>query len=349
MWTLQQLTAAIAPLDAQKMQQAARHIDGLVKPTRSLGRLEELAIQIAGMPGIAELDGLRKEIIVMCADHGVYAEGVAISPREVTRLQALNMQQGVTGVCVLARSSGTSVLPVDIGIDCDPIPGMLSLKIARGCGNIARGPAMSRGEAEQLLLKSASLVRERAAQGIAVFGVGELGIANTTPASAIISVLAGSDPRDVVGPGANLPLQQLRHKESVVRQVIEVNQPDAGDGVDVLAKVGGFDLTGMTGVILGAAACGLPVVLDGFLSYAAALAACQIAPGVKSYCIPSHFSAERGAKLALDARGMAPFLYLEMRLGEGSGAALAMSVIDAACAMYSQMGMLSHSGIDLPA
>lgn len=349
MQTIQDLLAAIAPLDKNKQAQAAQHIDGLVKPLNSLGRLETLAIQLAGMRGLTRLDDLQKEIVVMCADHGVYEEGVAISPQQVTYLQALNMLKGTSGVCVLAKNSGATVLPVDIGIDCEPIETMLSLKVGRGSGNIARGPAMSRDDAEQLLLCSARLVQQRAAEGIAVFGTGELGIANTTPASAIISVLSGCDPQEVVGIGANLPADRIQHKEAIVRQAIAVNQPDPGDAIDVLAKVGGYDLVGMTGVILGAGACGLPVVLDGFLSYAAAMAACQLAPEVKNYCIPSHCSAEKGSRRALDHLGLTPYLYLDLRLGEGSGAALAMSIVSAAGAMYCQMGVLAESGISLKA
>lgn len=349
MQTIQELLAAIQPLDEQKQAQAAQHIDGLVKPLNSLGRLETLAIQLAGMRGLTRLDDLQKEIIVMCADHGVYEEGVAISPQQVMHLQALNMLKGTSGVCVLAKNNGATVLPVDIGINCAPIETMLSLKVGRGSGNIARGPAMSRADAELLLLRSARLVQQRAAEGIAVFGTGELGIANTTPASAIISVLSGCDPHEVVGIGANLPTDRIQHKEAIVRQAIAVNQPDPADALDVLAKVGGYDLVGMTGVILGAGACGLPVVLDGFLSYAAALAACQLAPEVKSYCIPSHFSAEKGSRRALDCLGLTPYLYLDLRLGEGSGAALAMSIVSAAGAMYCQMGVLAESGIALKA
>lgn len=349
MQTLQDLVAAIRPLDQHKQALAAAHIDGLVKPLNSLGRLETLAIQLAGMPGLTRLDNLQKEIVVMCADHGVYDEGVAISPQQVTHLQALNMLKGTSGVCVLAKGNCASVLPVDIGIDCEPIDGMLSLKVGRKSGNIARGPAMSRSEAEHLLLRSAQLVQTRAAEGIAVFGTGELGMANTTPASAIISVLCGCDPHEVVGIGANLPAERMAHKEAMVRQAIDVNQPNPADAIDVLAKVGGYDLVGMTGVILGAGACGLPVVLDGFLSYAAAIVACQIAPEVKNYCIPSHFSAEKGSQRALEHLGLTPYLYLDLRLGEGSGAALAMSIVSAAGAMYCEMGVLAESGISLKA
>lgn len=348
MQTLTELVAGIRPLNEKKMVSAAHYIESLVKPVKSLGRLEVLATQLAGMHGLSHLDNLKKEIIVMCADHGVFDEGVAVTPKEVTYIQALNMQKGLTGVCVLAKNSQTSVLPVDIGIDCEPIADMVSLKLARGSDNIAQGPAMTRKDAEQLLLASAQLVKKRADEGVSIFGVGELGIANTTPASAMISIFSGCDPHDVVGIGANLPLDQLQHKESIVRQAIHVNQPDARDAVDVLAKVGGFDLVGMTGVILGAGMCGLPVVLDGFLSYAAAIAACQIAPEVKNYCIPSHFSAEKGAQRALEHLNLKPYLYLDLRLGEGSGAAIAMSILSAACAMYCHMGLQSNSGFSLP-
>jgi len=179
--------------------------------------------------------------------------------------------------------------------------------------------------------------------------VGELGMANTTPAAAMVSVFTGSDPIDTVGMGANLPADKISHKVAVVRQALEINQPDARDGTDVLAKVGGFDLVGMTGVLLGAAAAGLPVVLDGYLSYASALAACRIAPGVRAYLIPSHLSAEKGAQLALKHLDLEPYLHMGMRLGEGSGAALAMHIVDAACAMHNNMGTLAGSNIELPA
>jgi NaMN:DMB phosphoribosyltransferase len=207
---------------------------------------------------------------------------------------------------------------------------------------------MSTAQAQELLLETIRYTREQAADGVQLFGVGELGMANTTPAAAIVSVLTGEAPESVVGIGANLPESQLGHKAQVVRRAIEVNQPDANNGLDVLAKVGGFDLLGMTGVMIGAASCGLPVVLDGFLSYASALAACRIEPKVKDYLIPSHLSAEKGARIALQNLGLEPYLNMGMRLGEGSGAALAMQLVDAACAMHNKMGTLANSNIVLP-
>ncbi len=348
MQTLASLINAIPPLDDNAMRQAQTHLDGLLKPPGSLGRLESLAVQLAGMPGFyGKPHKAKKAILVMCADHGVYDEQVTISPKAVTAIQAMNMLRHNTGVCVLAKQAEADVHVIDIGIDSEPLPGIFSLKVARGSGNIAREPAMSRQVANALLVSVITHTCELAERGVKVFGVGELGMANTTPAAAMVSLLADASPADVVGLGANFPPEKIAHKVAVVQQAIAVNQPDASDGVDVLAKVGGFDLLGMTGAILGAARCGLPVVLDGFLSYAAALAACNIAPGVKPYLIPSHFSAEKGATIALNALGLEPYLHMGMRLGEGSGAALAMHLVDAACAIYSEMGSLAESNIQL--
>lgn len=349
MQTLTSLLRTIPSPDSAAMLRAQQHIDGLLKPPGSLGRLESLAVQLAGMPGLKGVPHVNgKAMLVMCADHGVWDEGVAVSPKVVTAIQAANMTRGTTGVCVLAAQAGANVHVIDVGIDAEPIPGVVNMRVARGCGNIAEGPAMSRSQAEELLLEVIRYTHELAKDGVTLFGVGELGMANTTPAAAIVCVLTGSDAEEVVGIGANLPLSRVGNKVDVVRRAIAVNQPDRHDGVDVLAKVGGFDLVGMAGVMLGAASCGLPVVLDGFLSYSAALAASQIAPQIKPYLIPSHFSAEKGARTALAHLELDPYLNMGMRLGEGSGAALAMPIIEAACAMYKNMGQLAASNIVLP-
>lgn len=349
MQTLASLLAAIPDVDNAAMAQAQQHIDGLLKPTGSLGRLESLAVQLAGMPGLHGTPQVaKKAILVMCADHGVWHEGVAVSPQIVTAIQAANMTRHNTGVCVMAAQAGADVHVIDVGIDADPIPGLIDMKVARSSGNIAQGPAMSAEQAQSILMATIRYTRQLAEQGVTLFGVGELGMANTTPAAAMVSVLTDSEPEAVVGVGANLPQTQLGHKVEVVRRAIAVNQPNADDGLDVLTKVGGYDLLGMTGVMLGAASCGLPVVLDGFLSYASALAACRIAPGVKPYLIPSHFSAEKGARIALAHLELEPYLHMEMRLGEGSGAAMAMHIVESACAMYNRMGTLAGSNIVLP-
>lgn len=349
MQTLASLLATIPDVDSAAMAHAQQHIDGLLKPTGSLGRLEELAVQLAGMPGLHGAPQVaKKAILVMCADHGVWHEGVAVSPQVVTAIQAANMTRHNTGVCVLAAQAGAEVHVIDVGIDADPIPGLIDMKVARSSGNIAQTAAMTAEQAQTVLLAAINYTRSLAEQGVTLFGVGELGMANTTPAAAVVSVLTGSAAEEVVGVGANLPQAQLAHKVAVVRRAIELNKPDASNGLDVLAKVGGFDLLGMTGVMLGAASCGLPVVLDGFLSYASALAACRIAPGVKPYLIPSHFSAEKGARIALEHLQLEPYLNMSMRLGEGSGAAMAMHIVESACTMYNQMGTLADSNIVLP-
>ncbi|MFV0264156.1 MAG: nicotinate-nucleotide--dimethylbenzimidazole phosphoribosyltransferase [Kluyvera sp.] len=349
MQTLASLLAGIPAIDRAAMAHAQQHIDGLLKPTGSLGRLESLAVQLAGMPGLHGTPQVaKKAILVMCADHGVWHEGVAVSPQVVTAIQAANMTRHNTGVCVMAAQAGAEVHVIDVGIDAEPIPGLIDMKVARSSGNIAQGPAMSAEQAQTVLMATINYTRQLAEQGVTLFGVGELGMANTTPAAAMVSVLTDSEAEAVVGIGANLPQAQLAHKVEVVRRAIAVNQPNAADGLDVLTKVGGYDLLGMTGVMLGAASCGLPVVLDGFLSYASALAACRIAPGVKPYLIPSHFSAEKGARIALAHLELEPYLHMEMRLGEGSGAAIAMHIVESACTMYNRMGTLAGSNIVLP-
>ncbi|ECP2540457.1 nicotinate-nucleotide--dimethylbenzimidazole phosphoribosyltransferase [Salmonella enterica subsp. enterica serovar Brunei] len=349
MQTLHALLRDIPAPDAEAMARAQQHIDGLLKPPGSLGRLETLAVQLAGMPGLNGMPQVgEKAVLVMCADHGVWDEGVAVSPKIVTAIQAANMTRGTTGVCVLAAQAGAKVHVIDVGIDAEPIPGVVDMRVARGCGNIAVGPAMSRSQAEALLLEVSRYTCDLAQRGVTLFGVGELGMANTTPAAAMVSVFTRSDAKEVVGIGANLPPSRIDNKVDVVRRAIAINQPNPRDGIDVLSKVGCFDLVGMTGVMLGAARCGLPVLLDGFLSYSAALAACQIAPAVRPYLIPSHFSAEKGARIALAHLSMEPYLHMAMRLGEGSGAALAMPIVEAACAMFHNMGELAASNIVLP-
>lgn len=252
MQNLNTVLRAIPAPDADSMARAQQHIDGLLKPPGSLGRLEALAVQLAGMPGLGgQPQVAKKALLVMCADHGVWDEGVAISPKAVTAIQAANMTRGTTGVCVLAAQAGAKVHVIDVGIDSEPLPGVVNMRVARGCGNIARGPAMSREQGQELLLEVMRYTRALAQEGVTLFGVGELGMANTTPAAAIVSVLTGSDAQEVVGIGANLPLAKVGNKVEVVRRAIAVNQPDPNDGLDVLSKVGGFDLLGMTGVMLG--------------------------------------------------------------------------------------------------
>lgn len=344
--TLAATVAAIKPLNTAMMEKMAAHLAGLLKPPGSLGRLEQLAVQLAGISGQQDISYPHKSITVFCADHGVFAEGVAVTPQKVTAIQAANMVNGLTGVCAIAKSVGAEIVVVDIGIKCLPIDKVLDYKIRPGCSNIMTGAAMSRDEALQALEIGIKVAKECIANGASLIGIGELGMANTTPASAIVSLLCNASLDEVVGLGANLPRVRLQHKVNVVKQAIAINRPDVKDPIDVLAKVGGFELGGMAGAMIGGAAAGVPVILDGFLSYAAALIACRLAPELKYYLIPSHLSAEKGAQIALQQLELRPYIDMEMRLGEGSGAALAMPIIDAACLVVNRMGHLDDYKIE---
>ena len=349
MMSLVALAESILPVDDEVRTEAQHHVESLFKPVGSLGQLEQLACQLAAIYRTTAWQIGRKKIFVMGADHGVYDEDVAVSPREVTAIQAINTVKGETGVAALAFANRVAVEMVDVGIDSGVLPGVTNLKVARGSGNIAQGPAMAYDVAEKLIIDSALYVQECIdREALKVIGIGELGVANTTPAAALVCVITRRDPIDVVGLGANLPSDRLEHKVSIVQQAIDVNFPNPTDPVDILAKVGGYDVAAMTGAILGAAAKQIPVVLDGFISYAAALLACQIVPSVWDYLIPSHRSAEKGAEMVLEQLQLSPFIDMELRLGEGSGAVLAMPFIDAAHAMYNRMGKMEDNGLELP-
>lgn len=349
MMSLEALAESILPVDDEVRTAAQQHVESLFKPVGSLGQLEQLACQLAAIYRTTEWQVGRKKIFVMGADHGVYEEDVAVSPREVTAIQAINTVKGETGVAALAYANRVAVEMIDVGIDSGVLPGVTNLKVARGSGNIAQGPAMAHDVAEKLILDAALYVQEQIErEHLTVIGIGELGVANTTSAAALVCVITRCDPEEVVGLGANLPSERLEHKLAIVKQAIDVNCPNPTDPVDIVAKVGGFDIAAMTGAMLGAAAKQIPVVLDGVISYAAALLACQIAPSVWDYLIPSHRSAEKATSLVLEQLQLSPFIDMEMRLGEGSGAVLAMPFIDAAHAMYNRMGKMEDHGLELP-
>ncbi len=344
-----ELQKSILPVDENVRQSAREHVDQLFKPIGSLGLLEDLACQLAAIYRTTNWKTGSKKIFVMAADHGVFHEGVASSPQVITAMQAMNHLKGTTGVCAIGYANNVQVEMIDVGIDCDPIKGITDMKVARGGGNILKESAMTYHQAEMLILNTANHVMQSIEnEGLSVIGVGELGIANTTPAAAIVSVVTGHDPEEVVGLGANLPAHQLQHKVNVVMAAIAERAPDPEDAVDIMAKVGGFDLAAMTGAMLGAAAMKTPVVLDGFLSYASALIACLLEPKVAGYLVPSHQSAEKGAAVALAHLKLRPYIHMNLRLGEGSGAALAMPFIDAAHAMYHRMCTIQDNGVELP-
>jgi nicotinate-nucleotide--dimethylbenzimidazole phosphoribosyltransferase len=290
----------------------------------------------------------------MAADHGVAAEGVSAYPQEVTAQMLLNFARGGAAINVLARQAGARLVVVDMGVahpaPADPggagaPPAIRAHRIGDGTANLARGPAMTRAQALAALAAGAALADELARDGVGLIGIGEMGIANTTASSALAAVFTGAPVEEVTGRGTGIDDAALRHKIDVVRRGLEVNRPDAGDAVGALAKVGGFEIAGLAGVVLGASAARVPVVADGFIASVAALAAVRIAPRAAGYLIASHRSVEAGHRLVLQALGARPLLDLELRLGEGSGAALAMPLVDAALAVAAEMATFESAGV----
>ena len=338
--------AAIAPLRADAMAAARARQEQLTKPAGSLGRLESLAIQIAGITGQEQPVLAHKAIVVMAGDHGVTAEGVSAYPAEVTPQMALNFLRGGAAINALAGVVGARVVVVDIGV-ASPLehPGLLSRKVAPGTANMAQGPAMTGEQAEEAIAVGIALVDSLAREGMQVVATGEMGIGNTTAASAITAVLAGSTPTEVTGRGTGIDDAQLAHKIAVIERALAANAPNRDDGLDVLAKVGGLEIAGLVGVILGGAAHRMPVVLDGFIAGSAALVAEKLCPQVRDYLIAGHVSVERGHRILLESLGLQPLLDLDLRLGEGTGAALAMGIIDGALAAHRQMATFAEAGV----
>lgn len=349
MGLLEKTIERIEGLDKEAMEKARNRVDNLIKPPKSLGRLEDLAVQLAGITGNIHPVVDNKAIIVMAADHGVYEEGVAGNPQEVTILQTMNFPKGVTGVCALAKASGARIVPVDIGIkgDLDTVDGLQIKKIKYGTDNMAKGPAMSREEAIKSLEVGIEVATEEIKKGVNLLGTGEMGIGNTTASTAIVAVLGGYSPKEITGRGAGTGKGGIEHKARVIEKAIAINRPDASDGIDVLAKVGGLEIGGMAGVMLAAAANKVPVVVDGYISTAAALIAAKIAPIAKEYFIPSHASAEIGSKKASELLGIKPMIHMDLCLGEGSGAALVFPIVEAACHMINSMITFEEAGISL--
>ena len=335
---IENISRNIYPLEKKYMQQAQARLDRLIKPTGSLGKMESICAQLAGIYGKKYFDTSKKIIISFAGDHGVYEEGVAPDPQNITILQFQNFPKRINGVGTISKFVGADVLAVDVGINCDEkIEGVLDYKIRKGTSNMAKGPAMTRKEAEKCISIGIEMAEKCIQDDYAVIGIGEMGIANTTPSTAIISVFGDCDPKEITGMGAGLKKELIIHKADVIRKSIELNKPNPKDAIDVLSKVGGFEIGAMAGVIIGCAANRIPVVLDGFISYAAALLAYHINPKTKEYMIASHLSAEPGAKKALDMMGLEAFLDMDMRLGEGSGAALAFNIIEASNYVYKNM------------
>lgn len=334
----------IAPLDEAAMNAARQRQMMLAKPPGSLGRLEELSVQLAGITGNVHNRIEKKHLLVFAADNGVTAEGVSSAPQSVTLQQSINLTRAKTGASVLCKHFGCGITVCDVGIAAVVRDEqVVNRKIAYGTGNIFREPAMTRQQAEQAIATGIELARDTDAD---VLGVGEMGIGNTTTSSAVLSVLLDADVDAVTGRGGGITDSSFQKKKDVIRRAIAINRPDKADAVDVLAKVGGFDIAAMCGAFLGAAATHRPVVIDGFISAVAALCAVKLCPNVKGYLIPSHASYEIGYKLAMDAMGLTPIFLLGMRLGEGSGCPLAFQVLSAACAIINDMATFDQAGIN---
>ena len=342
--TLEGLLNSIKMPDESAMSAARERQSQLAKPPGSLGRLEELSIQLSGISGKIHNHINQTHLLVFAADNGVVAEGVSSAPQSVTLRQTVNLTRAKTGASVLAKHFGCGLTVCDVGVAADvPDPAVLNRKIAYGTQNIAHGPAMTREQAIQAILAGAQLAIETRAD---VIGVGEMGIGNTTTSSAVLSVLLGVEPELVTGRGGGVTNEGFVRKKEVIKAAIRINHPERNDVVDVLSKVGGFDLAAMCGAFLGAAASRRPVVIDGFISSVAALCAVRLCYLVQDYLVPSHASYEIGYQLAMKELGLRPILLLDMRLGEGSGCPIAFEVLKGACAVMNDMDTFDQAGID---
>lgn len=332
------------------MHKMRRRVNNLTKPLGSLGKLEEIAVRLAGITGREQPSVERKAVVVMCGDHGVVEEGVSAFPQELTSLMISNFINGKAAVNVLARQAGAEVHVVDVGtLLADPPEGVIRRKVRAGTANMAQGPAMSKEEAVAALHAGIETARELINQGSGIIALGEMGIGNTTPSSAIVAVLTGQPVEMITGLGSGITAEALNSKIKVIEQAIRVNRPDPGDAVDVLSKVGGLEIAGLAGVILGAAANRIPVVVDGVITGAAALAACRIEPRCREYLFASHVSVEPAHRIVLDELGLKPLLVMDMRLGEGTGAVLALPVIESAIRLVSEMATFEDLGVPSPA
>ncbi len=346
-YELHQFIDQIIPVDPAWTRKAQARLDALTKPPGSLGRLEELAARYVAIRE-QELPALgKKRVVVFAADHGVVAEGVSAYPQEVTFQMVYNFLQGGAGINVLARHVGAEVEVVDIGVihEFGRDLNLVHRKVAKGTRNLAREPAMTREEALEALWVGIERAREAVAQGVDVLAAGDMGIGNTTSAAALGAVFTGRPVAALTGRGTGIDDAQLRHKVAVINRALSVHRLDAADPVGVLAAVGGLEIAGIAGLILGAGAARRPLVLDGFIATAGALVAAGLAPAVTDYLIAAHRSAEPGHQVMLDALNLKPLLVFGMRLGEGTGAALGMSLLEAGLKVYREMATFAEAGV----
>ena len=342
---LRTLLSKITPPDESARTAAHAHWASLAKPLGGLGRLETMLEDAAALTGSAQLDFSRRAVLVLCADNGVVAQGVSQTDQSVTRAVAENLAARRTSVCQMAKTAHCDVLPVDMGIAGDPVPGVLDCRIAAGTADFTEGPAMTREQAVEAIAKGIALVQKQKEQGYTLLATGEMGIGNTTTSSAVASVLLDQPVEIMTGRGAGLSDAGLARKIDAIRKGIAVNQPDAADPLDVLAKLGGFDIAGLCGVFLGGALEGVPVLMDGFISGVAALCAVRLCPAAEKAVFASHCSTEPAAKLVLDALGKAPLLTAGLHLGEGTGAVASIPLWDMALAVYNHCYSFTEGGI----
>ena len=339
----------IVPVSADWRLKARKHLDNLAIPRGSLGELLDLAEQLAAIKESLKPSVTNKAVVTMAADHGVVAEGVSAFPQEVTLQMVANFIAGGAAINVLSGVVGARVIVVDMGVGSD-LDGsfaekILSCKVGYGTRNMAKGPAMSREQAIKSLETGIEIAGRLVGEGVELFATGDMGIGNTTPSSAILAALSGRSVREVTGRGTGIDDDALENKIRVIEDALNVNKPDAGDPVDVLAKVGGFEIGGIAGLILGAASLRKPVVVDGFISSAGALLAKKLAPASHDYMIAGHRSLEYGHRLMLEELGLKPLLELNLRLGEGTGAALAMNIVEAATQVICKMLTFEDAGV----
>ncbi len=337
----------IAPLNAVMQAAARERQNNLTKPPGSLGRLEELSIQLAGILEQERPSTARKAVIVMAGDHGVVAEGVSAFPAEVTPQMVLNFLYGGAAINVLAKVAGARVIIVDMGVavDMPDHPDLIKRKVAYGTQNMAVGPAMTSQQVEAALQAGIDIVTAEIEKGLDLVAIGEMGIGNTTPATAITAAFTGLPAAQLTGRGTGVDDAGLARKVGVIEKALAVNKPDSSDAMDVLMKVGGLEIAGLAGVVIGAAAQRVPVVIDGFISSAAALVAAELVPAVKPYLIGSHESVEIGHQAILQRLGIRPLFDLNMRLGEGTGAAIAFNIIEGAARVLDEMATFAEAGV----
>lgn len=342
---LEEAVAQVKPLDQEAMEVARRRWDSIAKPLHSLGKMEDLITQVAGITGKTNVDIDKKALVAMCADNGVVEEGVTQTGQEITALVADNFQAGISTVCVMCQQYGVDVCPVDVGMVADTTV-RTDLKVAYGTKNMAKEPAMTREQAVKSIEAGITMAVELKEKGYKLLATGEMGIGNTTTSSAVASVLLDQPVEEMTGRGAGLSSEGLTRKINAIKKAIEINKPDPEDAIDVLAKVGGFDIGGMAGVFLGGAALGMPVLMDGFISCVAALVAGSICPAAMDYMISSHVSKEPAAHLILERLGKDPVIHGDMCLGEGTGAITLVPFLDLGAKLYNTMSTFEDIHMD---